>query len=320
MRELNPIGREENNLLLISADGEQFTVPIDETLTRTIKEHRVPDTSGVQLSPRQIQDAVRAGKSISEIAEESGTKLSLVERFAHPVLEELQHMVDLAKSIRIELPADRFNEVAKKPFGEVIEENLVGVGAEEITWSASRSENSVWLVSVHYAVNEASGIATWTFDPRKYLLTPETSNAHSLSTPNSKIDTPLRPSSKASAATETFENSESVVTADKLEAFRSRRAKAEAEQVLASEPEPEPAVEQEVVSIPEQVEQIAEVVSITAPIEVIAEDLGEESQVEPEPEPEPLATKPEPAKKSRAPMPSWDQIVRGTQSDDDEAF
>jgi hypothetical protein len=318
MRELNPIGREGDSLLLVSSDGEQFSVTVDETLKRTIKEHRVPDVSGEQLSPRQIQDAIRAGKSITDISEQSGTSLSLVERFAHPVLEELQHMVDLALSVRIELPADRFNDVEKKPFGDVIEENLVAAGATSFTWSSSRSENSVWLISVSYQLGADQGSATWTFDPRRYLLTPETSNAQSLSTPGSKLDTPIRPATKVSVP-EDPARGEAVVTADKLEAFRSRRAKAEAEveDVVDVVAEEITKSEETIVVIEEDV-PLAEVITLTQPIEPIPEDLGEESQ-EPEIEETP-APKSELPKKSRAPMPSWDQIVRGTQSDDGEAF
>lgn len=321
MRELNPVGREDNVLLLVSSDGEQFTVSIDETLTRTLKEHRVPDSSGEPLTPRQIQDAIRAGESITEISERSGTRLSLVERFAHPVLEELQHMVDLALSIRVELPADRFNEVAKKPFGEVIEENLVATGATSIEWFATRSENSIWEVSVRYVLGNENGSATWTFDPRRYQLTPETSNAQSLSKPGSTVDSPLRVAPK-SVSPEHPSNGEPVVTADKLEAFRSRRARIDA----VSEPEPVEVIE---VQPEQEVEHIADVVQITHVVEVVPEDLGEESQDIPESIAE-TALEPEPAieekstaeapKKARAPMPSWDQIVRGTQSDDGEAF
>jgi len=325
MRELNPIGREDSSLLLISEDGEQFTVSIDDTLMRTLKEHRVPDASGEPLSPRQIQDAVRAGESITDIAERSGTSLSLVERFAHPVLEELQHMVDLAISIRVELPADRFNEIAKKPFGEVVEENLIAADATNLSWSAKRSENSIWEISVQYTLEAEDGSATWTFDPRRYQLTPETSNAQALSKPGSTIDSPLRAAPK-SIAPEHPSNGEPVVTADKLEAFRSRRAKADVVEAVPVEQEieAEPSLEIE----PEPlVANIAEVVQITQVVEVVPIDLGEESQDTPldfeeeqlvaDLEPKPTNETP---KKSRAPMPSWDQIVRGTQSDDGEAF
>ena len=301
MRELNPIGREDNSLLLVSADGEQFTVTVDETLLRTIKEHRVPDASGEQLSPRQIQDAIRSGETITQIAERSGSSLSLIERFAHPVLEELQHMIDLAKSVRVELPADRFNEVAKRPFGEVIEEKLRGGDAQEITWSAKRGENSVWEVSVSFRVNESEGSAVWTFDPRRYLLTPETSTAQNLSNPMATFDSPLGTLKKQQplAVDHPETASNTVVTEDKLQAFRKRREQTEAIEVI------------EVTEVVEILDDIAE--ESPAP-EPIPADLGEETQVE--------APKEEaPAPKSRrAPMPSWDQIVRGTQTDDGEAF
>lgn len=326
MRELNPIGREDNTLLLTSQDGEQFTVTVDETLMRTLKEHRVPDGSGDPLSPRQIQDAVRAGESISEIAERSGTSLSLVERFAHPVIEELQHMVDLALSVRVELPADRFNEIVKKPFGEVISENLAATGATEVSWSAKRSENSVWELTVRYSLEGEKGSAAWSFDPRRYQLTPETNNAQSLSKPGSTLDSPLRGVSKSIPA-EHPSNGEQVITADNLEAFRSRRAKTETElppSSQASSPDIESQIESKL-SAEEEVDHVAEVIQITQIVEPVLEGLGEESQDLPadfdeivdEPE---QTTAPEPTKKSRAPMPSWDQIVRGTQSDDGEAF
>lgn len=320
MRELNPVGREDNTLLLVSEDGERFTVTVDDTLLRTLKEHRLPDGSGEELSPRQIQDAIRSGESISAIAERSGTGLSLIERFAHPVLEELQHMVDLAKSIRVELPADRFNEVEKKPFGEVVSEKLIAGGATEISWAAKRGENSVWEVSVNFNAGGSEGSATWSFDPRRYLLTPETSTAQNLSNPSSTFDSPLGNITKPSPMTEHPSAGEPVVTAEKLQAFRSRRAKTE-------EVTPEPKVEIVAEQTPETtIEVVADVIPITGAIEQLMVDIGEESQEElteivMEPaEPETKKTIQDPPKRNRAPMPSWDQIVRGTQSDDGEAF
>lgn len=330
MRELNPIGREDNSLILVSQDGEQFSVTIDETLMRTLKEHKLPDASGIELTPRQIQDAIRAGETITEISERSGTRLSLVERFAHPVIEELQHMVELALSIRVELPADRFNEVAKKPFGEVIAENLAEANASDVVWKAKRSENSLWEITVTYQLDSGEGSATWSFDPRKYLLSPETANAQSLSKPGSTIDAPLRAAPKVSQP-EHPSKSESIVTADKLNAFRSRRAKAEAEAAVEIGGEDQVEVVEAVTDLDTSVAEIqdldAEVIQITAPVTRLHSEVGEESQEVPDAETEvtevvaaatPLVT--ETPKKSRAPMPSWDEIVRGTQSDDGEAF
>lgn len=316
MRELNPIGREENQLLLVSSDGERFTVEVDEALMRTLKEHRVPDASGVQLSPRQIQDAIRAGSTISELAESSGTSISLIERFAHPVIEELQHMVELARAIRIEMPADRFNDVVRKEFGELVDEKLSAAAASNVKWTAKRSDNGIWEIHVEFETHGNSGNAVWTFDPRKYLLTPETATAQNLSNPSQVFDSPLGQMSKPAPATEVKPVSDTVVTEDKLQAFRSRRERNEAaseEPVLEVIPEPD--------SEPEPVFELEpepepEVETVTAVIEPIAEDLGEESQDEEIAE----APTAQPPKKSRAPMPSWDQIVRGTQSEDGDAF
>jgi hypothetical protein len=280
MRELNPVGREDDLLLLTSEDGERFTVVVDETLMRTLKEHRVPDQSGVELSPRQIQDAIRSGETITSLAERSGGSLDLIERFAHPVLEELKHMIELAQAVRIELPADRFNDVVKKEFGEIVADKLRASGVKNVRWASKRGENTLWEISVHYTQNDAEGSATWSFDPKKYLLTPETANASALSNPSSAIDGPLAYRPSPSVPNEEAEAT--VVTADKLQAFRLRRE-----------------------------QQTGNIEVVDAEIEI-----EEQAPVEPVVPDEDLSV----SKKTRAPMPSWDQIVRGTQSEDDDAF
>jgi hypothetical protein len=95
-----------------------------------------------------------------------------------------------------------------------------------------------------------------------------------------------------------------VVTADKLEAFRKRREQTEAVTPIPEATEVFTEVEAEVTLIEYSIEEDPE---------DELEGVGEESQVSSEqPAPE--------SKKSRPPMPSWDEIVRGTQSDDGEVF
>jgi len=308
VRELNPIGRDQDTLLLVSTDGERFSLHVDEALLKTLKDKKLSDAPGIELTPREIQDAIRAGKSIVELAESSGSSLSFIERFAHPVIEELGHMIDLAKSIRIEMPADRFNEVTKKTFAEIVEGKLRSVGAKSILWSAKRGDNSVWEISVGFETNGNAGGATWTFDPRNYLLTPETGSAQSLSNPAAVFDTPV-PVKLAQPEHPV----ETVVTEDKLQAFRKRRE--ESAPLVEMAPEPEPVLEIiEPVAQPEP-EPVVELTSVQV-TEVIPLDVGEESQIEEEPITKEITAH----KKSRAPMPSWDEIVRGTQTDEGESF
>jgi hypothetical protein len=320
VRELNPIGRDQDTLLLVSADGERFSLHVDEALLKTLKDKKLNDAPGVELTPREIQDAIRAGKSIVELAESSGSSLSFIERFAHPVIEELGHMIDLAKSIRIEMPADRFNEVTKKTFGEIVEGKLHSAGAKEIAWSAKRGVNSVWEISVGFETEGNAGGATWTFDPRNYLLTPETGSAQSLSNPVSVFDSPV-PVKRA----QQDHPVETVVTEDKLQAFRKRREDAAPVIEVAPEPEPvtvpEPEPVFEIVEPEPEPDPVVELTSVQV-TEVIPVDIGEESQIEQESasEGEPAVKESGAHKKARAPMPSWDEIVRGTQTDEGESF
>ena len=323
MRELNPIGRDQDTLLLVSTDGERFSLHVDEALLKTLKDKKLNDAPGVELTPREIQDAIRAGKTIVELAESSGSSLTFIERFAHPVLEELGHMIDLAKSIRIEMPADRFNEVTKKTFGEIVEGKLRSAGAKEVAWSAKRGENSVWEISVGFETEGNVGGATWTFDPRNYLLTPETGSAQSLSNPIAVFDTPV-PTKRAQPE----QPVETVVTEDKLQAFRKRREEAAPVVEVVPEPEPLPEPEPELEPVFEIVEPEPEpVIELTSVqvTEVIPVDIGEESQAEDEEpvvevEEQPVHKDTSAPKKARAPMPSWDEIVRGTQTDEGESF
>lgn len=310
MRDLNPIGREDDVLLLVDSDGERFRVQVDETLLRAIKEHRVPDSNVRDLSPREIQDAIRAGSTVAELAASSGGSLELIERFAYPVLEELTHMIELATSVRVELPADRFNDVQKKAFGEIVEEKLFQAGASQPKWSARRGENTLWEITVSFKQSDVEGAATWTFDPKRYLLTPETPNAASLSTPSSVFDSPLGSNTRSNSPliAAPLEEEASVVTADKLEAFRKRREQAEVTQSV------------EIVEVVEETIVELEQVEIVELVETIPDDLGEEPQLDEPADEEHQAPAPVETKRTRPPMPSWDQIVRGTQSEDGEAF
>jgi hypothetical protein len=309
MRDLNPIGREDDVLLLVASDGERFRVQVDETLLRTIKEHRVPDSNVRELSPREIQDAIRAGATVADLAASSGGSLEIIERFAYPVLEELSHMIELATSVRVELPADRFNDVQKKAFGEIVEEKLFQAGASQPKWSARRGENTLWEISVSFKQADEEGAATWTFDPKRYLLTPETPNAASLSTPSAVFDSPLGSQTRSPSPIITAPIEEaSVVTADKLEAFRKRREQAEVTQSV------------EIVEVVEETIVELEQVEIVELVETIPDDLGEEPQLDEPADEEHQAPAPVETKRTRPPMPSWDQIVRGTQSEDGEAF
>ena len=87
MLELRLVGVHDDgeNLVLESADGTRFALPIDMNLRTSItKARRIQPARGLgtkgSFGPRDIQTRFRQGASVEEIAEESGWEPERVRR------------------------------------------------------------------------------------------------------------------------------------------------------------------------------------------------------------------------------------------------
>jgi len=179
MADLRITGVSNNQLELTAADGTRHYLAISDDLLKALKSREV--SLPQNLSPREIQEAIRTGSTIEQIVSETGADQDLVERFARPIISELRHVVELARNIRLSLAGDRFAEPTLVEFGSVMDERLVNNGAQNISWSAKKNIEGEWLVSVAFDTPEGSGIATWSFDPKKLFLAPENESALQLS-------------------------------------------------------------------------------------------------------------------------------------------
>ena len=95
MQDLTLVGRSTDGtrLILRSAGGEEFSVPIDDPLVAAVQESSADDAPvrlEVQmdgpLRPRDIQSRIRAGESAEALAEAAGTDVERVMVYARPVL------------------------------------------------------------------------------------------------------------------------------------------------------------------------------------------------------------------------------------------
>lgn len=289
MRDVRFVSGDSEALILETSDGEKLRLTVDDTI-RDATRKSAPGSSNNNLSPRDIQDAIRGGASVEDLAASSGDSIDFIKRFAAPVLEELAHMVASALAVRVEISPDRYNEARHQEFGALVAERLANAGATELTWQASRTSATTWLVSVLYQTASGSGTATWTFDPRHVVLSPENETAVKLSN-SAMMGEAVIPkllsvgSPTTSVANEEPEIDERKVT-DLLDAFKQRReAAAAGEPVPNNEAIDVPSVEREpFASAPEEVEE----------------------------------PKNDAPKKGRAPMPSWDEIVFGSKSDSED--
>jgi hypothetical protein len=168
-------------LVLEAQDGQKFRLLIDDTVRSSIKREKLQQLDSISITPREIQEEIRNGVTIEQLIKESGATFEFIEKFAAPVIAELEHIVSSALSVRLTIAGDRYNDSTQIEFGEIISGRLVTSGAEGISWVAKKIEPSSWHIIANYTLNGVAGSATWSFDPRRLTLSPESETAVTLS-------------------------------------------------------------------------------------------------------------------------------------------
>ncbi|RFA14809.1 hypothetical protein B7R22_08850 [Subtercola boreus] len=187
MQDLTVIGIENGALLVSSETGERYRVAIDEVLQSRLRQSTSAATTGVKVSPREIQSQIRAGMSAEDVARATGASLEYVERFEGPVVAERLHIVSSALKVAVKvassndpLRGDPLSDEQSSTFGEIIEERLAGLGATDLRW-ASWKEESGWIVKLTFTASEIDHDARWQYEPKRHSLTPLNSGAITLS-------------------------------------------------------------------------------------------------------------------------------------------
>ena len=349
MQDIRLVGNDGEYLNLETLGGDKFRLVLDDSLRAAVKRDTTIQLDSVSISPREIQDAVRAGSTAEEVSAKHSVPLDYVEKFALTVVDEIGHIIASAQSVRIAIAADRYSEATQLEFGEVVAERIANQGGKNARWSAAKYEGLPWHVTVTFESPNGETAAVWAFDQRKLVLSPENELAvmfsagdHASSIPTPKLR-PIEPVVEKTQVidlpTSTVVVEEPVVEAPALAVVSSieeltkasvASAEAKAESLATAEtltsPEPE--------SSPEPLSATADLLEALrkkraeaakseptlpkqpeapeAKVEPLQEPVSEASEVEEVPP----ATVAPAAKKGRPSMPSWDEIVFGTKTDD----
>jgi hypothetical protein len=111
-------------------------------------------TGRSRLTPKEIQQELRRGRSVLEVAKMAGTEITWVERFVGPILAEREGIVEIVRAAVISRP--RLGRSAMT-VGEAIAANLrerkgpVSTGAKGEGWSVLRRDG-LWEVTFRYSV------------------------------------------------------------------------------------------------------------------------------------------------------------------------
>ena len=317
MSDLRIHSTDGEHLVLESQDGTRHRLLIDEALRSAIRNNSVATNSQISLTPREIQSAIRGGSSVDELISKSGDPRDYVEKFAQPVIDELTHVLVTALGVRISVAGDRYNEVSQTEFGEIIASRLHASGVTNHSWSTHRDENHSWQIEVSYSLSGANQKGIWSFDLKKLLLSPENDNAVTLSTQNQLTPPPkLIPVEAPSAVT--VADTAALPDTQRLETVIPIGRANDRVQIE------KPAVESKVAeskdlldALKKKREERAAEAAVTQTVEISNDDVteAEAPQISPVDEPEPS---PAPVRRSGRPsIPSFDEIVQGTKSEEE---
>lgn len=206
MRVLSFMGpsNDGQRLLLQADDGTQFELTVDDRLVSVVsREHGSPTraevtktTPTVQLPPREIQERVRHGASIDDVAASAGVAVSQIERFAHPVMTERQHVAQRA--------SDSMVKVGSKDMklGEAVEMRLEndGLNADQLHWDAWRQIDGTWSVTATYPAPSYDKLATFDFNLAERALTPSNAEARLILAEPKAVAAPAPAPTSASAS------------------------------------------------------------------------------------------------------------------------
>lgn len=334
MQDLRLMGVEDGSLVLVSEDGARYRVTVDDELKSTVR-LAMPERAGDRkLTPREIQVLIRGGQSAEQIATASGVSLDYVERFEGPVLAEREFVTTSAQAVVVRTALDA--DPSGSTFGEIISGRLETMSAQHESWTSWKEEGSGWIVAVTFTVDDVDHDARWQFDPKRSALSPANAEAIRLSQQGEASSTTLIPRLRVVGSdrvtdTSRFDSGAFLIddvempeavapvesapatpeaernqTSDLLEALRRRRG------------EREPAVyEDEPTSAPTSDHPAGGIRLVDVPMDSYFSDEPYDAPAAPETTPAPVTTKP--ARRGRATMPSWDDIVFGTKPDDDLA-
>lgn len=139
----------------------------------------------INMSPRTIQDRVRHGASIAELAQEADTDEARIEPYAWPILQERARIAELARAshpVTGEGPS-------KQTLWEVLATALAARGStvSDTEWVAYQDPSRRWVIAVRWEKEAAGQVATHEAE----FLFEESTSAPSLAHPLNSVASDL---------------------------------------------------------------------------------------------------------------------------------
>ena len=180
MRELKVTDVENSTLIVLHPDGEEFRLVVDEIVLHRLRGARA-STGTVRVSPKDVQAHIRSGMSAPEVAALTGASLDFISRFEGPVLAERAFIVNSALAVATQATVDLSTGETSSAFGALIHSRLREIDASGERWASWKETDGSWVIKLEFVAAEIEHDARWIFEPRKHALSPVNSDAATLS-------------------------------------------------------------------------------------------------------------------------------------------
>jgi hypothetical protein len=215
--ELKFVSREGDYLIFETSDGTRAQALLDDQVRDAIR--KVQQAENPTFTPREVQQQIRAGFSLAEVAAKLGAPESAVEPFALPILDEIRYVLDAALNTTL-------------PDGPTMKrfEDMVLASDPNATFTAIKSDLG-WEI-----IAKGAGTYNWLFDLRSRVIEPNGESARKIgkagSIRDSIFEAPTREEApeplQASEQVETKEP-EGASVHDLVQELRARREQSAAE-------------------------------------------------------------------------------------------
>lgn len=117
------------------------------------------------LNPREIQQRIRSGESLAQVAEAAGVPENQVAPFAAPVLAEREHIAGLARGSMLR---QRGDGQTTRSLHQVVTQRMQTrrLDVEDLDWDAYRLPDRTWRITARLTQGDLVREAWFVYDPR----------------------------------------------------------------------------------------------------------------------------------------------------------
>lgn len=162
------------HIIVRDRHGVESSLPMDDRAAAALIPRTSPAAGPDALSPRDIQARIRAGADVNTLSETTGTPLSRIMAFAVPILQERSHIAVRARGTLVR----RASGVGSLDDIVLTRLQPLGVTTHDMHWDSRRLDDGRWEVKLTYDTNEGGRVATWLFDNKANVLSPNDDEAH----------------------------------------------------------------------------------------------------------------------------------------------